>query len=219
MPQSNGLGNYVRNMVDVTLYHAVSHTLSYLGGYIFQMSAVAAIGSWTAFMGATIAGAVALYIPAIMIQKLMQTCGLLNPVSRDIFNLLYLLATPVVGAALLNFGFAWTLPLVPVLVCAAVGVGIQLLLMAWSSASPASARAENTAHRQGQQREREASNYYRTRNPFSVFRDDPFMIDPFFNPNLRRGNPGRAASSNNSSIRVEELDDNGNVIGELPTRR
>jgi ABC-type transport system involved in multi-copper enzyme maturation permease subunit len=180
----------------LALNNALTQSFVYFIGFIFRFSSVIAIGSFLAYLSATIVGSLALYIPLLLLKQLLEYCHASDSLVAYIIDWAYLISSPIVGALILNAAFAMTLPLMPVALCSLIGSAICLFIKAifyGSSAQNAPVDATENAT--------QYNNY--TKNP---------SFDKNFFNNAMPGYKPQNYSAYDNTVIIEELDNSGNVI-------
>lgn len=222
------LTTVAKNVGVNALVQVMVHSLGLAAANIFALSAAAAIESWSAFMAVTITGAFALYLPTWGLKKLLNSLSINTPLITDIIDLAYIISSPVVGALILNWMLGWTIPIVACLACAAVGGGVSLLLGVMlprirNNQTPGTQQQRNQTQEsrttQPNNSNAAGNENARPRIVHSIFVSDSFEVfatDPFFNVGRSNTNQRTHQSSTSSDLVIEEIDDNGNVIGEIP---
>lgn len=199
---------------DFTLHNMFTQTIGYVTTSIIAHSTTTALGAWGPFMSATFLGSLALYFPLRWTIGTLLVRDLLTPFVSSLVSTAFQIALPLIGAALLNFGLAGTIPLWPCLICALIGVATTRLLHTFyvnddqpanaELTPPASLRPPSSALQLAHaSREARAAGI----RVLSVF---PAHVNarPHFPP---QDNPRQ------SSVVIEELDDEGNTIGVIPS--
>ncbi|MGV3740648.1 MAG: hypothetical protein ACO1N3_05110 [Gammaproteobacteria bacterium] len=213
MPEAQPLRltDVAKRVANNALENVICHSLGLLTANIFALSAAAVIETWSGFMAVAITGAVALYIPLVGLKKLLNTLHLITPLMIDVLDLAYIIASPVVGALILNWMFAWTLPVMACLTVAAIGGGVHLLFTMYNRPGNRQTSAQN-------QSTPNTTSAYAPRGGnmrHSIFSNDPFENDPFFNRSQYPGSNTTAPLA--TAVYVdgtfnEELDENGNPV-------
>lgn len=206
-------GYTINNMITQTINNMITQTIGYVTTDIIAHSTATALGGWSPFMGATILGSLALYFPLKWTRETLLARHLLTPLVSSLVSAAVQIAAPLIGAALLNFGFAGTIPLLPCLICSVIGVATTRFLYALFVKNDQPANAEPSPLPAA------------TRRPLSYAQQRVYQYREARLAAIRNLGvfPAHAninsPSQNNpipSSVVIEELDNDGNVIRIVP---
>jgi hypothetical protein len=218
----------------------IMNTFGYAAASIFVSSAISLL-NWTALLGATTVGALVLYLPFAMALGVAKTYGFGTPFIYLMMVRAFELITPVMGAALLNAIFAWSIPALACVICVGLGIGIGVVSDIFF---PPNNQQNTNASTPTPTSSRQASSEptaQSARDITAILPQEALLFSMFASQmenlnrrtNSRRGVRGAGlrhnsasyptqysnythnatpATSRQSSVIIEELDENGNVI-------